>query len=142
MAILHVRDIEVANAQPPPKSVHTVRSAPPAGRTCLSDTAALRRAGRRLMLAFHGIGRDVPTCAQWAEPSVVIRPAQRAQPEVGSRSVCTPCELLFVGDPTLQRENVAYVVFRFRSLTCLANGSQALDVAGGGECGIAFRFIQ
>jgi hypothetical protein len=36
MAILHVRDIEVANAQPPPKSVHTVRSAPPAGRTCLT----------------------------------------------------------------------------------------------------------
>jgi hypothetical protein len=36
MAILHVRDIEVANAQPPPKSVHTVRSAPPAGWTCLT----------------------------------------------------------------------------------------------------------
>src|ERR1017187_3979098 len=36
MAILHVGDIEVANAQPPPKSVHTVRSAPPAGRTCLT----------------------------------------------------------------------------------------------------------
>jgi hypothetical protein len=36
MAILHVGDIEVANAQPPPKNVHIVRSAPPAGRTCLT----------------------------------------------------------------------------------------------------------
>ena len=36
LAILHVRDIEVANAQPPPKSVHKVRSAPPADRTCLT----------------------------------------------------------------------------------------------------------
>jgi len=36
LAILHVRDIEVANAQPPPKSVHTVGPLPPADRTCLT----------------------------------------------------------------------------------------------------------
>jgi hypothetical protein len=47
LAILHVRDIEVANAQPPPKSVHTVRS--PRGPDLFNDTAALHRVSRRLL---------------------------------------------------------------------------------------------
>lgn len=43
LAILHVRDIEVPQRIPPPKCVHTVRPAPPAGRTSLT---ALRIAPR------------------------------------------------------------------------------------------------
>ena len=49
-AILHIGDVELANAQPPPKNVHTVRPAPPAGRTCLTTLriAARKQADRGL----------------------------------------------------------------------------------------------